>query len=76
MARASQKKNSKKGEIEIEVVTTQQAAEAIKKLIHSLNASLEQKVAFEDQINNLIRDIGSLLDEIDSPGGKTFDGRG
>ena len=47
-------------------VAVQKAADAVKVLIHSIATTVEQKVAFEDQIDNLSRETGYLLDEIDS----------
>jgi hypothetical protein len=43
---------------------TIEAAESVRSIIHSLNMSLEEKVAMEDQINNLSHESNCLLDII------------
>jgi hypothetical protein len=43
---------------------TIEAAEAVRSIIHSLNMSLEERVAMEDQINNLSHESNCLLDII------------
>ena len=43
---------------------TIESAESVRKLIHSLNLSLEEKVAMEDQINELSHKSNCLLDII------------
>ena len=43
---------------------TIEAAESVRSLIHSLSMSLEEKIAMEDQINNLSHESNCLLDII------------
>jgi hypothetical protein len=43
---------------------TIEAAESVRSIIHPLNMSLEEKVAMEDQINNLSHESNCLLDII------------
>jgi hypothetical protein len=43
---------------------TIEAAESVRSIIHSLSVSLEEKVALEDQINNLSHEFNCLLDII------------
>ena len=43
---------------------TIEAAESIRSLIHSLSMSLEEKIAMEDQINDLSHETNCLLDII------------
>jgi hypothetical protein len=45
---------------------TIESAESVRRLIHSLNLSLEEKVAMEDQINELSHKSDCLLDIISS----------
>jgi CO dehydrogenase/acetyl-CoA synthase delta subunit len=46
------------------LVTTIEAAESVRSLIHSLSMSLEEKIVMEDQINNLSHENNCLLDII------------
>ncbi|HZD33703.1 MAG TPA: hypothetical protein VE130_00745 [Nitrososphaeraceae archaeon] len=43
---------------------TIKAAESVRSLIHSLSISLEEKIAMEDQIDNLSHESDCLLDII------------
>jgi hypothetical protein len=55
--------NQSKKSQDISLRTTE-AAESVKSLIHSLSMSLEEKIAMEDQINNLSHENNCLLDII------------
>jgi hypothetical protein len=52
------KRNGKNQEISLQTI---ESAESVRRLIHSLNLPLEEKVAMEDQINELSHKSNCLL---------------
>ena len=56
-------RNGKNQEMSIRTI---ESAESVRRLIHSLNLPLEEKVAMEDQINELSHKSNCLLDIISS----------
>lgn len=54
-------RNRKTSEVSLK---TAEATESVRSLIHSLNLPLEEKIAMEDQINNLSHETNCLLDII------------
>ena len=57
------KRNRKNLDVSLQTI---ESAESVRRLIHSLNLSLEEKVAMEDQINELSHKSDCLLDIISS----------
>jgi len=57
------KRNDKNQEMSLRTI---ESAESVRRLIHSLNLPLEEKVAMEDQINELSHKSNCLLDIISS----------
>jgi hypothetical protein len=53
------KRNGKNQEMSLRTI---ESAESVRRLIHSLNLPLEEKVAMEDQINELSHKSNCLLD--------------
>jgi hypothetical protein len=54
-------RNRKTSKVSLKTI---EATESVRSLIHSLNLPLEEKIAMEDQINNLSHETNCLLDII------------
>ena len=63
------KREKKEYELSIRLI---EATDSIRSLIHTLNTSLEEKIAMEDQINKLSHEGNCLLDIISNTAKKDY----
>jgi hypothetical protein len=61
----SDKGSQKTGDREKTWLKTDDAARVIKELIRSMKMNIEQKITLDDGINNLAKEVQSMLDRID-----------
>ncbi len=54
-----------KGDFEKISLKTRQAAETVKDLIHSVPGAIEERIALDDHISNISREMEYMLDRID-----------
>ena len=59
------KKADPDGDFEKISLKTRQAAETVKSLIHSVPGAIEERIALDDHISNISREMEYMLDRID-----------
>jgi hypothetical protein len=63
------KRDKKEYEVSIRLI---EATDSIRSIIHTLSATLEEKIAMEDQINKLSHESNCLLDIISNTSKKDY----